>query len=101
MDILMEEEPVTEYVFYFRVPHIDRNFYWTFGLNTTISQFISSIKGELENEHIDILETAQYGNLNGRDPELVSPIDYPESATLTDIFGERWKKTAFYIRLRR
>lgn len=101
MNILMEEEPVTAYVFYFKIAYTNKTYNWSFRLNTTIGEFIRDVKAELENENIEIVEMGQFRNVNGRDAELAPPINYPLNATLTEIFGSRWKKTGFYIRLLR
>jgi hypothetical protein len=75
----------------------------------TISEFVENAKiliyDNLEsiclNKTFDIVEAGQYNNRNGFEPELADKLEacYYENATLEQIFGNRWKNTAFYIRI--
>lgn len=51
------------------------------------------------NNAIEIVETGQVDNINGHDAELAPKINYPDEYSLRDIYRNKWKTTAFYIRL--
>jgi hypothetical protein len=92
------------YTFNFKICYTERNFEFSLNPDTTIKNFIKFIKNYiLENEpnpdcDIEILETGQYNNINGRDPELAPKINYHNEYTLRDVYGHRWRNTSFYIR---
>lgn len=91
------------YTFYFKIVYTVRTFYFTFNPDITIKNFIEEINNNMRefepNSNIEIVETGQYNNVNGRDPELAPKINYPDEYTLRDVYGHRLGNTAFYIRL--
>ena len=93
------------YTFYFKIPYTERSFYFSFNPNTTIKNFIESVENSMRNlapnpyRDIEIVEVGQLNNINGRDAELAPKIDYHNDYTLRDVYGNRYRNTAFYIRL--
>ena len=90
------------YTFYFKIAYTERTFYFSFNPDTTIKNFIESVENSMRNiepNNIEIVETAQPNNINGRNAELAPKIDYHPDYTLRDVYGNRWRNTAFYIRL--
>jgi hypothetical protein len=91
------------YTFYFKIVYTERIFYFSFNHNTTIKNFIENISNRINeiepNYTIEVVETGQYDNNNGQDPELAPKIDYYNEYTLRDVYGNRWRNIAFYIRL--
>lgn len=82
----------------------------TVNSNITIKEFVEHIekigKSIFAEYHLwpfklEIVEAGQYNNHNGIEPELADKLEacYDENATLEQIFGNRWKNTAFYIRI--
>lgn len=91
------------YTFCFKIVYTDRIFNFSFNPNTTIKNFveyISNFMHEIEpNYTIEIVESGQYYNINGRDPELAPKINYYNEYTLRDIYRNRQGNTSFYLRL--
>ena len=53
----------------------------------------------IQNNHtIEIVETGQFDNVNGRDPE-VAPAFVPSDMTLTEKYGGNNSLISFYIRI--
>ena len=50
------------------------------------------------NRTIEIVETGQFNNINGRDPEL-APAFVPSDMTLTEQYGGNNSLISFYIRI--
>lgn len=50
------------------------------------------------NRIIEIVETGQFDNVNGRDPEL-APVFVPSDMTLTEKYGGNNSLISFYIRI--
>lgn len=94
--------PEELYTFYFKIVYTERTFYWDFSPNITIKNFIEEVKNNMReiepNCDIEIIETGQYNNINGRDAELAPKINYYDEYTLMDIYENKWKNIAFYIR---
>ena len=92
-----------DYTFCFKIVYTDRIFNFTFNPDTTIKYFVEYVSNfirEIEpNYTIEIVESGQYYNINGRDPELAPKINYNDDYTLRDVFRNRWRNTAFYLRL--
>jgi len=90
------------YTFYFKVAYTEITNYWEFSPDITIKNFIEAVKNNMleiqPNRDIEIVETGQYYNINGRDPELAPKIDYHDEYTLRDVYRNKWRNTAFYIR---
>ena len=92
-----------QYIFYFKIAYTNRTFNFSFNPHNTIKNFIEDISNRINeiepNYTIEVVETGQYNNNNGRDPELAPKIDYYNEYTLRDVYGNRWRNIAFYIRL--
>lgn len=92
-----------DYVFYFKIAYTERTFNISFNPNTSIKNFIEYLENTMRNLYpnnaIEIVETGQVDNINGHDAELAPKINYPNEYTLRDIYRNKWKNTAFYIRL--
>lgn len=93
------------YTFYFKIVYTDRTFYFSFNPDTTMKNFIESVENSMRNfesnpyRDIEIVETGQFNNINGANAELAPKIEYHPHYTLRDVYGNRWRNTAFYIRL--
>ena len=91
------------YVFNFKIVYTERTFQFSFHPNVTIQYFTEFLEEEFShiepNKTIEIVEAGQYHNINGRNPELAPKINYCETNTLEEVYGNRKNKTAFYIRL--
>lgn len=87
------------YTFYFKIAHTERTTNYSFDADITISDFISSAKIKLKNifdllweeNVIEIVEAGQ--NLSEAAPKLE-----PSERTLREVYGNKWKNTAFYLR---
>jgi len=89
------------YTFYITNLYKDKIFQFSFHTDVTIKYFTEFITNEFmylePNNVIEIIENTQpvnIGNINN-----LSKIDYSETSTLSEIFGDRWEKTSFYIKL--
>ena len=93
------------YTFYFKIVYTERTFYFSFNPDTTIKNFIESVENSMRNiepnpyRDIEIIETAQPNNINGRNAESAPKINYHPDYTLRDVYGNRWRNTSFYIRI--
>lgn len=94
-----------EYNFYFKLVYTEQTFCHTFSPNISIKNFIESVKYnsiidfQLENNsNIEIIESGQYNNINGRDAEL-APALIPSNNTLRQIYRNRFNYISFYIRI--
>jgi len=87
------------YTFYFKIAYTERTTNDSFDPDMTISDFISSAKIRLKNvfdllweeDVIEIVEAGQ--NLSESAPKLE-----PSERTLSEVYGHKWKNTAFYLR---
>ena len=91
------------YTFCFTIVYTDRIFNFTFEPETTIKNFIEYVSNrmrEIEPNHsIEIIESGQYYNINGKDPEMAPKLNYCYEYTLRDVFRNRLRNTSFFIRL--
>lgn len=98
------------YTFYFKVIYTTNTFYLSFSPNDTLKDLADTVllqlledgllrRGNTPSDSIELIETGQYNNVNGRDPELAPSMTYPRTSTLRELFGHKWKTTAFYIKL--
>lgn len=93
------------YTFYFKIVYTERTFYLSFNPDITIKNYIEIISNKMREispnpyRDIEIVETGQYNNINGRDAELAPKIAYHNEYTLRDVYRNRWRNTSFYIRL--
>jgi len=72
--------------------------------NISMNQFISEIKvrarGDFRlsiNEDIEIAEAGHPNNINGHDAELAPALE-PSNTSIRQIYENKYKQTAFYIR---
>lgn len=87
------------YTFYFKIVYTERSTNYSFDPDITISDFIFSAKIKLKNifgllweeDVIEIVEAGQ--NLSEIAPKLE-----PSELTLREVYGHKWKNTAFYLR---
>lgn len=90
------------YTFYFKIVYTGRTSHWGFSPNITIKKFIEEVENNMRgiqpNHDIEIIEAGQYNNINGSDAELAPKINYHDEYTLRDVYGNKWRNTAFYIR---
>lgn len=90
------------YTFYFKIIYTERVYYFTFNPDITIKNFIQKISDEMReispNNTIEIIEAGQIDNINNSPSEQAPKIDYPDEYTLRDIYRNKWRNTAFYIR---
>ena len=91
--------------FTFKLAYTEKTKTYKFNPNITIINFIESIKNQAYNDfdlysgyNIEILETCQYNNINGRNAEL-APALVPLQETVRQIYGNRYKNTSFYLRI--
>lgn len=91
-----------DYTFYFKIAYTNITFYFSFNPDTTIKNFIQKISHEMReispNNSIEIVEAGQIDNINRFHSEEAPKIDYPDEYTLRDIYWNRWRNIAFYIR---
>lgn len=91
------------YTFYFKIVYTERTFYFTFNPDITIKNFIEEVKNNMRevepNYTIEIIEAGQIDNINNSRAEEAPKLDYPDEYTLRDIYRNKWRNTAFYIRL--
>jgi len=98
----------SDYTFYFKLVYTEQSYYYSFNPDTTIKQFKTlvrcqsynniSISIDYELYEIEIVEAGHPNNSRGRDAEMAPELDYPDTATLREIYEHNWKTTAFYLR---
>ena len=98
----------TPYEFYFKVAYTCQTATYLFNPAITIRTFIILAKrkaladfvcnGNNSNVEIEIVETGQYDNINGRDVEQAPALE-PSDETLEERFGSRHILPSFYIRI--
>ena len=92
--------------FTFKLAYTEKTKTYKFNPNITIINFIESIKNQAYNDfdlysgyNIEILETCQYNNINGRNPEE-APVLVPDfNTSLREKYGNINYNVAFYIRV--
>jgi hypothetical protein len=91
-------QPNSDYTFYFKLVYTEKSCYYSFGPDTTIKQFKTLVRCQSYNNfNITGLEVIEAGS-GGRDAEMAPELDYPDTATLREIYEHNWKTTAFYLR---
>jgi hypothetical protein len=82
------------YTFYFKIVYTDKIFQFSFQPSATIKFFTEFVNEEMRhiepNNTIEIVESGESEN--------APVINYSETSTLEQVFGNRWKTTSFYIR---
>ena len=94
-------QPNSDYTFYFKLVYTEKFCYYSFDPDTTIKQFKTLVRCQSYN-NFNItgtygLEVIEAGS-GGRDAEMAPELDYPDTATLREIYEHNWKTTAFYLR---
>jgi len=97
-----------QYEFYFKVVYTSETATYLFNPAITIRTFIILAKrkaradflfnGNNQNVEIEIIETGQCDNINGRDAEQAPALE-PSDETLEERFGSRHILPSFYIRI--
>ena len=98
-------QPNSDYTFYFKLVYTEKFCYYSFDPDTTIKQFKTLVRCQsynnlniTSNYGIEVIEAGHPNNSGGRDAEMAPKIDYPDTATLREIYEHNWKTTAFYLR---
>ena len=101
-------QPNSEYTFYFKIAYTEKYCYLSFNPDTTIRHFKIMVRARSYNNFnitchngpqvIKIIEAGHPNNSGGRDAEMAPELDYPDTATLREIYEHNWKTTAFYLR---
>jgi hypothetical protein len=104
-------QPNSDYTFYFKLVYTEKYCYFSFDPDTTIKQFKTLVRCQSYNnfnmiglrsiedmEVIEVIEAGHPNNSGGRDAEMAPKIDYPDTATLRELYEHNWKTTAFYLR---
>jgi hypothetical protein len=91
------------YEFYFKLAYTCETRYYEVNADMSITDFISDIKNRARtdfeiqlDEDIEIVEAGQ-NSLNGQAAEMAPELE-PSSATIREIYGNKYNLTAFYIR---
>jgi hypothetical protein len=92
------------YEFYFKLAYTCQTKFYLVNPDISIKNFIEDIKQRAlidfnaePHEDIEIVEAGQSNNINGRDAELAPSLENSND-TVRQIYGGRYKTTAFYIR---
>ena len=95
----------SDYTFNFKIVYTSQTCKYTFHPDLNIKQFIEFVKfqsyetfnmvGELE---FEVIEAGHPNNSGGSDAEMAPNLNYPDTATLRDIYENNWKTTSFYLR---
>ena len=101
--------PNSNYTFYFKLAYTEHSCYYSFNPDTTIKQLIywandfANIYFNLYTEEtieftVEVIEAGHPNNVLGPDAEMAPKLNYPDTATLREIYENNWKTTAFYLR---
>jgi hypothetical protein len=97
-------EPEGCYNFYFKLVYTCQTKNYLVNPNISVKNFIQEIKERARvdfqlnpDEDIEIIESGNPNNINGRDAEMAPALE-PSSIRIREIYGTRHKQTAFYIR---
>ena len=92
------------YEFFFKLAYSNQIKKYIVNPLWSINEFITYIKESVyldfnidPDSNVEIVESGQYNNINGRDPELAPPID-PSHITIQEKYGNNYRNVAFYIR---
>ncbi len=87
-----------KYSFYFKLSNREMPIMYTFHSDVTINYFIEFIRDEmsyLSPKNTNIIEIFEILQDN---IEIKNKLNYLESYTLKEVFGDRWKETSFYVK---
>jgi hypothetical protein len=92
--------------FTFKLAYTTKTKTYRFKPNLTITNFIETIKNQAYNDFdiysgydIEIVETGQYNNINGRNPEEAPALEPEFNTSLREKYGNINYNVAFYIRI--
>ena len=92
----------SDYTFYFKLVYTEKSCYYSFDPDTTIKQFKTLVRCQSYNNFnktgLEVIEAGHPNNSGGCDSEMAPELDYPDTATLREIYEHNWKTTAFYLR---
>ena len=90
--------------FYFKVVYTCETINYDIDLDMSISDFINIVKNRARadfainlNYTIEIVESGQSNNVNGRDAELAPALECSDT-TIREKYGDNYKYIAFYVR---
>jgi len=92
--------------FTFKLVYTEQTKVYSFNPNITIINFIESVKNQAFHDfniynrnNVEIVETGQYYNINGRNPEDAPAIIPSHNVTLRDKYENINYNISFYIRI--
>ena len=92
--------------FTFKLVYTEQIRAYSFNPNTTIIEFIESVKNQAyhdfniyNRDNIEIIETGQYYNINGRNPENAPALIPSYNVTLKEKYENVNYNVSFYIRI--
>jgi len=90
--------------FYFKLAYTCQTINYDINLDMPIREFINYVKEKIRidfnidnNYDIEIVESGQFNNVNGRNAELAPALE-ATTYTILQTYGDNYKQTAFYIR---
>ena len=95
---------MSEHSFYFKLVYTCQTVNYDIDLNMSMTEFINYVKDKIRvdfnidnNCDIEIVESGQPNNVNGRDAEVASALEYSDT-TIIEKYGDNYKYIAFYVR---
>ena len=95
---------MSEHSFYFKLVYTCQTVNYDIDLNMSMTEFINYVKDKIRvdfnidnNCDIEIVESGQPNNVNGRDAELAPALE-ATNYTILQTYENSYKNTAFYIR---
>ena len=95
---------MSEHSFYFKLVYTCQTVNYDIDLNMSMTEFINYVKDKIRvdfnidnNCDIEIVESGQPNNVNGRDAEVASALEY-SNTTIIEKYGDNYKYIAFYVR---
>jgi hypothetical protein len=92
--------------FTFKLIYTEEKKTYSFNPNITITNFIDLVKHQAYNDfniyngyNIEIIETGQYYNINGRNPEEAPALIPEHNTSLREKYGNNNYNVSFYIRI--
>ena len=102
---MLHETIPNAYKLYFKLAYTCETKTYAFNPSITVRKFINVTKRNVrsdfavrQNEDVEIVETGQYDNVNGKDAEKAPALE-PNDLTLEEMFGNRQTAPSFYIRI--
>ena len=95
---------MSKHSFYFKLVYTCQTVNYDIDLNMSMTEFINYVKDKIRvdfnidnNCDIEIVESGQPNNVNGRDAEVASALEY-SNTTIIEKYGDNYKYIAFYVR---